>query len=366
MRDIILTTYPEKGSRNVGDNLITESAKKLVRHRVPEYDPIELFRETQLDPSLIENCKSILAPGFPVNNRTYPDLYALSEDLADISDKTYVVGCSFQSLDPSSKAYAQYEYDPKTLLSLKSLSRTTGVIQCRDYAIRDMLKNNGISASYIGDLALYDDSLVCSGTKFPKTISSIAFSIPHKPKFFSQARKLLHLIKREFPNAELYVTHHSIPNEHSIKVAETAKHVGFREVDLSGNCENLNFYQDIDIHIGYRLHGHIFFLRNRKPSFLLAEDSRSAGISQTSFLRNGIFMGVNDSMVPDKDAPYFLMKNLRYEIRNNFSSFINTFSFIDKSYRSAVRPYFDEFSKHLGWRPSRLSALKSSLNFWSK
>ena len=47
--DILLTTYPEQGSKNVGDRLISESALKLIRHRVPDYDPIMLFREEPLE-----------------------------------------------------------------------------------------------------------------------------------------------------------------------------------------------------------------------------------------------------------------------------------------------------------------------------
>ena len=43
-KDILITTFPQNGSRNVGDGLITESAIQLVRHRLPSYEPEIIFR----------------------------------------------------------------------------------------------------------------------------------------------------------------------------------------------------------------------------------------------------------------------------------------------------------------------------------
>lgn len=351
--DILLTTFPRLKTKNVGDALITESAIRLVRHRVPTYDPVVFFREESLEGIDKEKVRTILAPGFSVNNDAYPELFKMYPDVSDVLDRIYVTGCSFQHLTSSLATYQNYEHNKKTKEMLKSLSEVAGSIPCRDELIHEMLLRNDIKSSYVGDLALYDDNKISTQFVPPKEIRSVAFTVQHNGKFLSQSKKLLSLIKREFGSSELYVVHHSTPNKSSKKVSDFALSLGYIEKGISGEAENLSFYDGIDLHIGYRLHGHIFFLRNRKPSFLMAEDCRSFGISKSGSLRIGITQAMESDGISVRDvAPYELMKYVRRNINNSFSDYQQVFRYIDESYYKALRPFFDDFCLKLGWKPS--------------
>lgn len=353
--NVLLTTFPSHKSRNVGDALITESAIQLVRYRVRDYRPEVLFREQSLDHFEKESIRTILLPGFSVNANSYPNFYSLFSDLSGVTGKIYLAGCSFQDPIPTDRTYSEYRYDERNTKFLKALQGNLGSIPCRDVMIKKMLEKNGIASSYMGDLALYDDKMISKKFRPPRSVRSIAFTIGHNKKFFSQSKKLLSLIKRDFKDAKLYVVHHSKPNNSSKKISDFATSLGYIEKDLSGSAENLDFYKEIDIHVGYRLHGHLYFLRNRKPSFLLAEDSRSFGISRSGALRTGILQALEeDGVTVNESAPYDLMKFVRSCIKDRFSSYYEVFNFIDDTYNSTVRPMFDRFCREIGWRPSLL------------
>ncbi|MEQ7871401.1 polysaccharide pyruvyl transferase family protein [Chromohalobacter salexigens] len=340
--DILITTFPKGSTQNVGDALITESAIKLVQHRAPCYDPVIFFRQEPLESIIKRKVRTILVPGFSVNNNAYPELFSFYHNVCDVLHKILVVGCSFQHSEPRCSTYTSYEYNERTKKFLSLLVESNGPIGCRDEPMRKILSNHNIESIYTGDLALYDDEKIRKNFKRPGRINSVAFTIPHSEKFHSQAKKLLSLIRREFLGASLYVVHHSKANRSSRKLSEFALSLGYIEKDISGTADRLAFYNNIDIHIGYRLHGHVYFLRNRKPSVLMAEDCRSFGISRSGALGVGVFeaLGAEHLLVSDL-APYKAMDFLKYSIANNYKEYLKVFKHIDETYFSVVRPYFD-------------------------
>lgn len=355
--DILLTTYPEDGTRNVGDHLITMSAIKLIQKKLPSYNPQIVFRGSSLDSFDDSNVRTILAPGFSVKDGVYPKIFALYSDLARLSS-FFPVGCSFQNPSPSTQTYREYKYSDETKQFLRRISKEFGALPCRDQLIMQMLRGNSIDATYSGDLALYDDALI--GRQVDITTSkvrSIAFTIQHKSRYLWQSVEILKGIARNFPTAKRYIAYHSCPNENSIRVAEKAKSMGFEVVDLSGDSCNLTFYDSIDLHIGYRLHGHISFLRRRKPSCLVIEDARSFGIANSPGLGAGCFNALSeDGVTPDERTPQAIFDFLDTEIQQNFSTYEETCTHIDTTYRTFVRPYFDDFASRAGWRPSFLNS----------
>lgn len=364
--DILLTTYPASGSKNVGDKFITESAIKLVRLRVPSYDPLIIFREDPLDQYEKKSVRTILAPGFSVKDGTYPDIFCLYKNLSNLPDDFYPVGCSFQHWIPQLKTYENYEYTERTLEFLRLIVRRSGAIPCRDLLIVELLNRNNVPAFYCGDLVLYDHDVIGSRFTPPESIRSLVFTIQHKPKFSKQSFEMLDLIRSEFPGATLYVAYHSEVNQKSEEVAGYAKSLGYIEIDMSGRVESLSLYDEIDLHIGYRLHGHISFLRKRKPSLLLIEDARSFGIANTGPLSVGTFDAVTmDGTSVDAGAPQRVIEYARVQVRNGFEDYFETFCYIDKTYSTVVRPYFDEFASRLGWRRYGLRPFfKWILSFW--
>jgi hypothetical protein len=292
-----------------------------------------------------------VAPGYSVRDGSYPKLYGLYSDLRCLRlvGAFFPIGCALQDSRASNEVYDTYEYSEASLDAMREIDEISGGFRCRDQKIVNMLSSKGIRANYIGDLALYDELKLFRPFVPPKKIRSVVYTVQHKSRYRRQSFSVLKLIKELFPTADLYVAHHSSVSDESRIVGEFAANLGFVEVDLSGDVEKLSFYDSIDMHIGYRLHGHISFLRRRKPSFLIAEDARSFGIINTPGLNfGGLFALEADGVTVNLSLTEELLALVDAELKNNFSSFYKVFGFIDRTYLNAVSPCFDQIAKNLG------------------
>ena len=121
-------------------------------------------------------------------------------------------------------------------------------------------------------------------------IKRIVFTPPAKPLFTSQSLEIMQMIRRVFPKAYLICSfHRGILNDahtteseanRSKVIAKSAEAMGFKVVDSSYGVDKVSFYKTCDLHIGYRVHGHLYFLSHRRPSFLIHEDGRGRGASE--------------------------------------------------------------------------------------
>ena len=118
--------------------------------------------------------------------------------------------------------------------------------------------------------------------KVAKNIKSVVFTTPYKPLYQKQALDVIRMISKKFPDAQKICSMHAgldtIKTDRNI--ADYAQELGFEIRDVSSDVQKIHFYQSCDLHIGYRCHGHIMFLRNRIPSILINEDGRGRGIYQ--------------------------------------------------------------------------------------
>lgn len=344
--DLLLTTFPAHKSMNVGDNLISQSARNLIKSKYSGYDPIVLFREDRLDRYADGSVRSVISPGFSVSNGVYPQLFGLYSDIKRLP-YFVPVGCSFQHPIPAMKSFTDYRYSHETLNFLKTITELSGPMPCRDQLIVDLLHRHDIPAVYSGDIAIYDENIVGSTFLPPHDIKSLVFTIQHHDRYFDQSCILLDLLHESFPNAQLFVAFHSKVNPGSRRVANHAIKRGFSELHLYGNASNLSAYDAIDVHIGYRLHGHISFLRRRKPSILLVEDARSFGFSRTKGTAFGTIDAFDDISTAAHDAPINAITLLLNEKARGYSGYLPVFDFIDKTYSEFCTPFFDSFVKRL-------------------
>jgi hypothetical protein len=65
------------------------------------------------------------------------------------------------------------------------------------------------------------------------------------------------------------------------RLAEYARARGFQVFAARSPEEAQAFYNGCDLHVGSRLHAHLYFLSQAKRSFLSAVDGRSAGMART-------------------------------------------------------------------------------------
>jgi hypothetical protein len=346
---LCLTTWPAHKSGNVGDALITASALKLIRAQAPGFAPdAMLFREEALDGRFAKGeVRAVIAPGFSVAEGTYPTLFRLWRDMAG-APPIHPLGCSFQAPFPGRAAFDEHVHGPQTLDFLKGVADRTGPLPCRDALIVEVLERHGVPAVYSGDMALYDPDVLGRSFAPPPEVRSVAFTVGHHPRYQAQALDLLARIRGAFPGARLLCAYHSKPGPHPLAVGAAAGALGYEVADLHGSAENLAAYDGIDLHIGYRLHGHAAFLRSRKPSVLLVEDARAYGIARTP----GMGLGCVDAWdevaeVARPEAPEEAVAFALTQARTGWSAYASLFAHIDRTYTQVIAPTISRLALRL-------------------
>ena len=89
------------------------------------------------------------------------------------------------------------------------------------------------------------------------------------------------VIVEQYPDATHTCSFHSALSDSDKQLRAFAKDRSFEIVLASNDTSNLEFYDNCDLHVGYRLHGHISFLRRRLPSVLTGKDGRGYGFNAT-------------------------------------------------------------------------------------
>jgi polysaccharide pyruvyl transferase WcaK-like protein len=115
----------------------------------------------------------------------------------------------------------------------------------------------------------------------PDSIDKLVVTAPQARRYMPQAEELVERLSREYSDSNRILSFHSSPRGVDLELAETARQAGWETAFLSHDTDNLEIYRDSDLHIGYRLHGHLAHLRWRRPSIVFAEDSRVDGLTNT-------------------------------------------------------------------------------------
>lgn len=326
--------------------MISDSFIKLIEKNEKynrSFQHVTVFRETDLDKLDLTYVKNIFAPGMSVVPNTYPKNYKLFKDIERLKEyKFFPIGCSYQHHLPEDESFEPQLYDISSRQFLTFLNELTGDLYVRDEKINCLMKDIGVSSKYFGDLVLFDDNVIGEKYKGLKDINKIAFSVQHKAKYIEQSLMVLNEIRRIFPNAEIYVTFHGEENSVTDEIRNYARINDIECVALSGGSKNLDFYDDIDFHVGYRLHGHISFLRRRKPSVLVVEDARAYGFYKTTGTEFGCFNGLMKNRGVDYNLHNDIAKFLSNEINNDFMGYNNLFEFLDSQYKSVVHPTIND------------------------
>lgn len=283
MKILILTPYAIDGLRNSGDDLIVESLIKLIKDSTDKkiiFDKISIAKST-IDKEKIFNSLNlkeydkILMPAFRISLDGQENLkirIKYLEKAIRLNIPVFALGCSW-CVYPGTIEQTKNKINPYEKALLKYLlNDENSCVTCRDVLTSEFMRYNGLEVPVLGDLALFDKikikkSLECYSINKIYYINKIAISLPHNIYYYKEVDKLKNKLEKHFKFKVILTTHQVLNDEKLYR----------KYVNLSGDSSNLNYYNNIDMHIGFRLHAHKWFLRNRKPSFLIAEDGRGWG-----------------------------------------------------------------------------------------
>lgn len=144
-----------------------------------------------------------------------------------------------------------------------------------------------------GCTAWYDvsriDMFECNIHSFNE-VKKVYLSDPALIQNFRQICGLIDLLKNKNKDIKIVMVFHrgitadENTNKQTAKAQQKligqlkAKGVEYR--DISYSAEGFKIYNDCDLHIGYRVHAHLYNMSVRKASILIQEDSRGDGANE--------------------------------------------------------------------------------------
>lgn len=296
---IILT-----GSKNnAGDFLIKYRAKEIFKNERPDREIIDINGWEKFTPDILELVNSaealILMGGPALQKHMYPNVYPLVDDLSSITTKIVMMGVGWKSLSGNWIDSVNYQLGSKCESLIQRIKNDGLTSSVRDYHTKNVLNHHGLDnvlmtgcpATYVEE---YFDTIVEEGT-----LKKISFSLGVS---FINSEKMLTQMKTTISELEIYceknnielevVFHHGTNKKFLTTHGSFEKHLNEHQkfinwldtnalkwVDISGSAEKLiNYYSSTCLHIGYRVHAHIFMNSISKPSILIAEDGRGKAL----------------------------------------------------------------------------------------
>lgn len=281
--------------KNIGDFLITERCSQLLKHHKPEHELIQLPHwkslEEQMD--LVNESSGIIINGGPgFQPHFYPGIYKLMPNLKDIKVPIIPMGLGWKGVPGDYLTLKNYRFNQRSMNALNRISNEVEFISCRDYLTKEALKRNGINNVLMtGCPVWYDLDSIGKNIERPKEIKKLVFTPAQDHIYRTQSIKILKMLKSLFPDSELYCSFHrgieadeftsKADEKNNMAIKREADELGYNVVDTSYNLDKIQFYDDCDLHVGYRVHAHLYFLSKRKTSILLHEDGRGKGVSES-------------------------------------------------------------------------------------
>ena len=276
--------------KNSGDYLIGHRARTLLRNHT-DHEIVDINRKELTDESYrkINQAKALLLTGGPAyQKKIYPDIYPLDLDRIEVPIVPFGLGWK-GSLGQSPE---NFKFDSAAEDFVLNIHKGNFFSSARDHQTVGILKRLAIeNVLMTGCPAWYDEEKLKLDLE-PRTVKHLVFSMPAMPQ--EQVVPLLRYLAKKYPKAKKTLAfnagYKSTRSKDRAKYTRwnyltivLAKTLGFSPVSFESDFAK---FQEVmgsaDLHLGFRVHSHIFSLSQRIASALIAEDSR--GISQLEAL----------------------------------------------------------------------------------
>lgn len=349
--------------KNAGDFLIQKRSIELLKKHFPNCNIKIYNRLNSIDPYIneINNSDCIVLAGGPlVMADTYPNRIPLTNNLDDIKAPIITIGIGWYGKNDLPKTiYENYILDDSTIKLFKKIE-SFAPISCRDWHTVRILKNNGLTnAIMTGCPALFDlneiNKIGLRNDNFSE-INNICVSDPGYGMNTQKCYDLLVYLRNKYPKAEIKLVFHrgieaddftsEIRAQKNHNLMSKASNLGVKNLDIAYSAEGFKVYDECDIHIGFRVHAHIYNLSQRNLSILIEEDGRGIGIDYALNLH-----GIKPyHYIYDSEHSEVIIEDNKYMI-NDIDSLLfeyksNNFHSIDLSVQT-IHEYYLSMSKHI-------------------
>lgn len=311
---IIISTYPKEGSKNIGDQLITNSvieALEAFKGKGCEVDVIWRGDQWENVESQIIGATAIIFACLAIR----PDVEKEYPYLKNILDLDIPIGVisSGTALQVERHKDDLFDYvSDKSKELLRSLDKKALFFSTRGVLTQMFCESIGMkNTQFCGDIAFLSKEL----HSFPmaKKIKKIVVSDPHySDSFIDSFGHLINKLKSRFSNSMLVVALHG-RNE---LVKEYCKQNNIPTCEIyKDKDKGLSLYDEADLHVGYRVHAHVSSLKRGIYSYLLEQDGRGADYGAT--------IARKISVPSYRSYEYSLVKRLSNLVKRNVGFTVN-------------------------------------------
>jgi Polysaccharide pyruvyl transferase len=285
------------GSRtNAGDFLIRHRAHALLRWLRPDREIVDIDGWKPLsEPDLrtVNGARALILCGGPaLQKRMVPRVYMLPS-LDRIQVPIVSLGIGWKSRVGSWSDTRRYPFSDESVALLERMDRSGHSSSVRDYHSLAVLEHRGLKHFInAGCPANYAREQLESGAQGPQPMrepATIGFSVGllHRESrsMAEQVRRVAGALRARYPKAAVTAAFNGdarrlnrAPLAADTRLTRWFGEHGVECVDLSGGIERfLTFYKDCDLHVGYRVHAHIYRTSLNLPTVLITEDGRGRG-----------------------------------------------------------------------------------------
>ncbi|MFB6258209.1 MAG: polysaccharide pyruvyl transferase family protein [Flavobacteriales bacterium] len=359
------------GSKNnAGDFLIASRAKELIQKGRPDREYIEYERWKPLSGEQLEtinDSRALLLTGGPaLQYDLYPGIYPLVEDISRIRVPIIMMGIGYKCHDGSWEATRDYQLSPSSYQLLDRIEKSGFFSGVRDHHTLNVLFAKGYRNFLMtGCPALYEQSSIGEPLSVPEPsrIRKVVFSLGVLQKrskkmltFYEELLKKVHRWVQERGWEVCVAFHHRIGKDDAIqqRIVRMLEEEGIPYEDISGSDEGLRtLYGNADLHIGSRVHAHLFMSSMNKASVLLSEDGRAKGMRKvlgglifdpyrlkaSSLWNRGLIkLGLlKDLYIPYKGVAEDIFAHLDHELEEDGTRLREVREHIDAHYRIMQR-----------------------------
>lgn len=281
---------------NAGDFLIEKRCKILLEKNIKDAH-IDVFKRNVSYDNRIEELNQydliVIGGGPGYQKNMYPDEMPFVSNLNEVKVPVTILGWGGAGTICTERSLYKYEFSSQMLEFLNYIDKQNSILGCRDwYAVR-FLKNHGLkNLMMTGCPAWYDLEKIETLTK-PKNVLekddlNICVSDAAAPRNKELIKDLLMFLRKKYPKAKIQMVFHRCITEIDKKLIEDEfmQRNSIKPIEITGSADGFCVYDACDIHIGFRVHAHIYNLSRGNASILINEDMRGMGVNDALGLRN--------------------------------------------------------------------------------
>ncbi|MCM1233356.1 MAG: polysaccharide pyruvyl transferase family protein [Ruminococcus flavefaciens] len=318
---------------NAGDYLFTAKSLEAFERLSPQTIVETGHISDEFELNYVNKFDAVIAAGGPLYDNRFliAETFPVLKHIDNMLPKLHFMSGGWYGADAETSSLSSYRFAGNVMANLRKIQERGGIFSCRDFISEYILKNNGINnVTMIGCTAWYDyERLDMLEPLYHGNIKRIIISDQGITKDsdrwtwkYFQMDRVIKLLNRMFPKSELTFTFNGgictkYSKEFNLKICDLLNRNNIPFYDISGDKKGFSLYDQADLHVGFRMHSHIYCMSKRIPSVLISEDARGIGLNTTIGLNDIRDFIVDEGKIISNDN---MIKELEHYLENLMES----------------------------------------------